>query len=184
VVSKFVLYLPTVILEISMPKVVDDSTIVGNTLLEWSVAEYERHMRPVAWYVIMTIVGCFLVGYAIFTDNFMFAIIVVLFSIILFLQSHQSPIVVPFRITELGIIINNRLYIYSELKDFFIIYKPPEIKMLFIETNSTMRPRLRVPLMDVNPNDVRELLLEFLEENLQKEEEPFSDMVARQWRIH
>ncbi len=167
-----------------MPKVIEEGTIVGNTLLEWSVAEYEQHFRPTAWYVIMTIVGSILVGYAIFTDNFMFAIIIVLFAIILFLQSHQEPIVVPFRITELGIIINNRLYKYSELKDFFIIYRPPEVKMLFIETNSTVRPRLRVPLMDVNPNEVRELLLEFLEENLQKEEEPFSDMMARQWKIH
>ncbi len=167
-----------------MPKVIDENTIVGNALLEWSVAEYEQHVRPTAWYVLMTIVGSILVGYAIFTDNFMFAIIIVLFSIILFLQSHQDPIVVPFQITESGVIINNRLYVYSELKDFYIIYKPPEIKMLFIETNSTIRPRLRIPLMDTNPNEVRELLLEFLEENLQKEEEPFSDMMARQWRIH
>lgn len=166
-----------------MPKVIDDSTLVGNTLLEWSVAEYRQHSRPTAWYVIMTIIGSLLVGYAIFTDNFMFAIIIVLFAIIIFLQSHQDPIVVPFRITELGIIINNRLYTYSELTDFYIIYQPPEIKMLFIETNSTIRPRLRVPLMDMNPNEVRELLLEFLEENLKKEEEPFSDRIAREWRI-
>lgn len=167
-----------------MPKVIDNSTVVGNTLLEWSVAEYEQHIRPLAWYTIMTIVGALLVGYAIFTDNFMFAIIIVLFAIIIFLQSHQEPIVVPFRITELGLVINNRLYIYSELKDFYIIYEPPEIKMLFIETNSTIRPRLRIPLMDMNPNEVRSLLLEFLEENLQKEEEPFSDKIAREWRIH
>jgi hypothetical protein len=167
-----------------MPKVVDESVVVGNTLLEWSIAEYEQHFRPTAWYVIMTIVGSLLVGYAIFTDNFMFAIIVVLFAIILFLQSHQKPIVVPFRITELGIIINNRLYQYSELKDFYIVYQPPEIKMLFIETQGTFRPRLRIPLIDMNPNEVRDLLLEFLEENLQKEEEPFSDKVAREWRMH
>ncbi len=166
-----------------MPKVVDESMIMGNTLLEWSIAEYEEHIRPTAWYVIMTILGSFLVGYAILTDNFMFAIIIVLFAIIVFLQSHQKPIVVPFRITELGIIINNRLYQYSELKDFYIIYQPPQIKMLFIETEASLRPRLRIPLMDTNPNEVRELLLEFLEENVEKEEEPFSDKVAREWKI-
>ncbi len=166
-----------------MPKVVDESLLTGNTLLEWSIAEYDEHVRPTAWYVIMTAVGSVLVGYAILTDNFMFAIIIVLFAIIVFLQSHQKPIVIPFRITELGVIINNRLYQYSELKDFYIIYQPPEVKMLFIETIATMRPRLRIPLMDMNPNEVRELLLEFLEENVQKEEEPLSDKIAREWRI-
>jgi hypothetical protein len=167
-----------------MPKNIDPSVIVGETLLEWSVSEYENHDRPTAWYVIMTILGSFFVGYAIFTDNFMFAIIVVLFSIIIFLQSHQNPIVVPFRITELGLIINNRLYQYSELKDFFIVYQPPQVKMLFVDTNSSLRPRLRIPLMDMNPNEVRELLLEFLEEDVQKENEPVSDKIAREWKIH
>jgi len=167
-----------------MPKVVTEETTLGDTLMEWSIAEYEQHDRPNSWYVIMTIIGVLLVGYAIFTNNFMFAIIIVLFVIIVFLQSHQDPIVVPFRITEAGVIINNRLYIYSELTDFYIIYHPPEIKMLFIETTSAIRPRIRVPLMDMDPVKVRELLLEFLEENLEKEEEPMSDMVARQWRIH
>ncbi len=167
-----------------MPKVIDDSTIVGNPLMEWSVAEYDQHERPTAWYVLMTIIGVTLVGYGIFTNNFMFALIIILFAIVIFLQSHQDPIVIPFSITELGVVINNRLYTYSELTDFYIIYNPPEVKMLFLETKSSLRPRLRIPLMDENPNEVRELLLEFLEENLAKEEEPLSDMVARRWRIH
>ena len=46
-----------------------------------------------------------------------------------------------------------------------------------------LRFSLDLSLMDMNPNEVRELLLEFLEENVQKEEEPLSDKIAREWRI-
>ena len=107
-----------------------------------------------------------------------------LFAIIIFLQSHQKPLELPFVITELGVVLNNRFYPYSELENFYIIYNPPEVKMLFIETLSTLRPALRIPLMDRDPNEVRHTLREFLSEDIEKEEEPFSDMVARRWQIH
>lgn len=168
-----------------MPKVIDENSFVGEVLHEWSVPEYEQHIRTIPWYVIMGIIGVALVAYAVLTGNFLFALILVLFSIIIFLQSHQAPIIIPFRITELGLVVNNRFYAFSELDKFYIIYNPQdEAKMLYVETHSITRPALRIPLMDMDPNDVRMTLREFLEEDLEKEEEPFSDMFARKWRIH
>lgn len=167
-----------------MPKNLDNESIVGEILHEWSIPEYEQHERNRAWFVIMGVLGVLFVTYALFTDNFLFALIIILFGIILFLQSHQAPIIIPFKITELGLVVNNRFYSYSELEDFFIIYSPPDVKMLFIETKSTSRPMLRVPLMDIDPNDVRNTLREYIQENLEKEEEPFSDMLGRKWQIH
>ena len=38
--------------------------------------------------------------------------------------------------------------------------------------------------MDEDPNEVRSTLKEFLDEDLEKEEEPFSDMLARKWQLH
>lgn len=167
-----------------MPKQVHSELKTGEILREWSVAEYDQHDRNLAWYIFMLVIGLLLVGYALFTGNFLFALIVILAAIILFLQSQQHPAVIPFRIAEYGLIINTRFYPYSELKDFYVIYDPPEVKTLFIETKSNLRPRIRVPLMDMDPNDIRFTMREFLPEDVKKEEEPFSDMMARKWMIH
>lgn len=167
-----------------MPQPITNDLPVGNILHEWEVSEYERHERGTRWYVIMTIIGLFLVGYAIFTNNFLFALVIVLFAVIIFLQNHQDPHVVEFKITDVGVILSNRFYAYSELSDFYIIYNPPEVKMLFLEPDSTLRPRIRVPLLNIDPNEIRFTLRQYLPENLEKEEEPLSDKVAREWKLH
>ncbi|MBI2989849.1 MAG: hypothetical protein HYY51_01510 [Candidatus Magasanikbacteria bacterium] len=168
-----------------MPKSVHHSnTLTGEVLHEWTILEYEQHKRNVLWYTCMLVIGLALVAYALFTGNFLFALIIVLFSIILFLQSQQDPPRLPFRITELGIVINSRFYSYSELENFYIIYNPPEIKTLFFEPRSSARPRIRVPLGDQDPSEIRFTLREFLPEDTEREEEPFSDMFARRWLMH
>ena len=167
-----------------MPRQVNDTNSIGEILHEWSIAEYDRYERGMWWYLIMVGLGVALVIYAVATGNFLFALIVVLFAIVLFLQSHQDPIILPFRITDVGVVVNNRLYLYSEFESFYIIYNPPETKMLLLETKKTLRPLLRIPLMDINPNEVRSTLLEYMVEDTEKEEEPFADMIARQWMLH
>lgn len=167
-----------------MPKQITPDVNIGKIHHEWTVLEYEQHQRNLTWYIIMLIAGLLLVGYALFTGNLIFALIIILSAIILFLQSQQHPHKIPFRIAEFGVIVNTRFYPYSELEDFYIIYNPPEVKMLFIETKSSLRPRLRVPLMDEDPNEIRFTLREFLPENIKKEDEPFSDMIARKWMLH
>lgn len=167
-----------------MPQIIDETVLTGDIIHEWSVAEYEQHSRNKAWYIIMGIFGIGLTLYAVLTGNFLFALVLVLFGVILFLQANQAPIVIPFQITELGVVVNNRFYGYSELDEFYIIYNPPEVKMMFIETSGTTRPRLRIPLMDMDPNQIRATMREFLDENIEKEEEPMSDMIGRRWQLH
>ncbi|OGH64118.1 MAG: hypothetical protein A2821_02410 [Candidatus Magasanikbacteria bacterium RIFCSPHIGHO2_01_FULL_41_23] len=170
-----------------MPQIIgkEGSTVLtGQILHTWEVSEYEQHDRPMRWYLIMLVLGLFLVGYGLFTNNFLFALIVILFSIIIFLQSHQIPHRVPFSITDLGVLVNNRFYMYSEFMDFYIIYNPPQVKTLFLEPESTFRPRLRVLLGEEDPNEIKFTLRQFLSENVTKEEEPLSDKMAREWMIH
>jgi hypothetical protein len=167
-----------------MPKKHSDIQSIGSVLHKWNVMEYERHDRTTFWYIFMILCGLAMVAFGLFTGNFLFSLIIILFAIILFMQSHQEAIAVPFQITDLGVCIADRFYSYSELGEFFIIYQPPTIKTLYIETNSITSPRLRIPLVDQNPVEIRHQLQEFLQENIDKEEEPLSDRLARNWGIH
>lgn len=161
-----------------------DNTIAGEVLHEWTMQEYEQHDRHRRWYVFMGVVAALCILYALFTGNFLFALVIILFAVILYLQSHQHPPQVLFQITEAGIVLGNRFYAYKEFEAFYIIYIPPEVKSLYLETKSTTRPTLRIPLLDENPLSIRATLLQFLPEDTEKEEEPLSDKFAREWQLH
>ena len=167
-----------------MPQQISENTTTGEVLQEWTIQEYEQHTRELLWYVIMISLGLILVIYGMVTGNFLFSLIIILFAIILFLQSHQQPGQVLFQITDLGIIIGKRFYLYSEFESFYVIYNPPEVKTLYLETKNGMRPLVRIPLLDKNPIEVKHALREFLLEDTDKEEEPVSDRLARNWQFH
>ena len=167
-----------------MPKPLNEQTLLGDILHEWTIQEYEQHDRGLPWYILSIILGLGIVIYAVIKGNFLFALIIILFAIILFLQSHQTPLQVRFQIAELGVVVGNRFYSYSEFSGFYIVYNPPEVKTLFIQTKSSWRPLLRIPLLDMNPVEIKHSLREFLEEDTEKEEEPMSDRIARNWHIH
>ena len=167
-----------------MPKQINPGVLLGEILHEWNLQEYDQYERGSRWYILMIILGIILVLYGIFSGNFLFSLIIILFAIIIFLQSHQKPLKVPFKITELGVVVGNRFYGFPELDSFYIIYEPPEVKMLFLETKSTVRPLLRIPLSKTNPLEVRECLRDFLNEDIEKEDEPYSDKFARNWKLH
>lgn len=167
-----------------MPKPLTENLTMGDTLHEWILSEFEEHERGHLWYFLVISVGVVLVLIAIFSDNFLFALIIILGAIIMFLQHHQEPQRVLFQITELGIVLGKKFYSFSELNDFYIIYQPPRVKALFIGTKSIARPTLRIPLYSQNPIEIRHTLLQHLDEDLEKEEEPLSESIVRHWKLH
>ena len=51
--------------------------------------------------------------------------------------------------------------------------------MLYINPKSMWRPHIGIPLLDNDPNHVREALLTYLPEDLEQEDEPTSDFLGR-----
>jgi len=165
-----------------MPEQITENTTIGNPLYEWTFPEYEKFSRGRLWYAVMITLGVVFIVYGMVTGNFLFALIIALFGIILFVQQHQDPHQIAFAITDLGVIVGNRFYNYNELEAFYLIYNPP-VKTLFLETKTMIRPLLHIPLQDQNPLDIRFTLLEFLPEDLEKDQEPTSELAARNWKI-
>ncbi|MFB6226202.1 MAG: hypothetical protein ABEJ02_02525 [Candidatus Paceibacteria bacterium] len=167
-----------------MPKKVTEDTIIGDIIHEWEIPEYNKHERGPTWIITMSIIGLGLIGFGIYTGNFLFALIIMLLGIIIFLQHNQDPMEIPFAVTEMGIVMGNKFYPYKELDAFFIVYEPPKIKKLYFEIDSQIKPLLKVPLEDEDPNQIRQTLRNYIPEDLEKEEEPFGDFLAREWKLH
>ncbi len=156
----------------------------GEIIYQWTVKEYEKYNRGKRWYVSMGVVAILLVLFAFFTANYLFALLIILFGMILLMSDMREPMDIPFAITNTGIIIGDKYYRYSELSNFWIVYSPPAVKNLYFTFSSVLRHRIQIPLMNYDPRPIRDYLIQFLEEDLEQEEEPLSDKISRLFLLH
>ncbi len=155
----------------------------GKTLISWQFPEFELIKRGRAWYIIGAIVAILLLVYSYFTQNPLFALIVVIGVIMTVMMARRTPSVVNILITDRGVLVGDTFSSYRELKDFAIVYDPPSVKKLYLETRNVVRPRFTVLLEDVNPVKVREILLQYLDEDLEREEEASSEALTRMFKL-
>ena len=161
--------------------------------LSWQVPEYEPKERNRRWYtlaVIFLLIALFFCFFEIhawkpvflgLNSNFIFALILILSSIVMIINDGQDPRIVDFKIGPEGINIGKKFYDYDELKHFSIIYKPNmEVKHLYIEfKNSLINPRLSIHLYDQDPITVRNYLLRYLDEDLERLGPPVSEQLTK-----
>lgn len=147
----------------------------GETIISWKFPEFVKYQRGKLWYVIAGLIAGAVLLHAFITANFLFAVIVVLAAMLWVFQSRRNPEELELIIARKGIKVGNSFYQYNTFKNFWIIYNPPETKTLYLKFKNTIRPILSVELKDQNPLEIREILLQFLEEDLDKEDELPSD---------
>ena len=93
----------------------------GATIKEWTFASYEMHERGRSWFVAASVVAAILLIYAFFTKNFLFAVILVMVAVVLYLQKSRAPEQLSCAITEQGIVLHDRFTAYEDLKDFWVV---------------------------------------------------------------
>lgn len=150
----------------------------GDEILGWMIDEYERHERGPVWYAAAFLIGVGLILYALVTQNFLFAVIIVMFGVFIGLASLREPSRVLFRATTRGVAVGEQFFPYVELRAFWIVYEPPYVKNLYIEHKSALSPRIVVPIEDVDPIEIRNGLLAHLDEDA-RTEEPMGDLLGR-----
>ncbi|MFH0840571.1 MAG: hypothetical protein V1865_01110 [bacterium] len=156
----------------------------GEELLHWEIPEYERHERTKTWYIMAVIVAVALLTYAIWDHNYLFALIIVMFLVISIVTNSKDPENIDIVLTTDGIGIGDRFYSYDVFHSFSVIYKPVEnLKMLYLEFGSKIRPRASIPLMNINPITVREIFLEHVPEDLERTDEPNTDYFSKKLKI-
>jgi hypothetical protein len=156
----------------------------GRILLQWEFPEYPKHDRGKTWYVLMIGLGIGLIAYALYTNNFLFAVIILLAALILFTHHRTEPTPVMFTVYDTGVQVGDLFYLFRELGSFAIIYEPPHVKRLYLmPKKAVLRTEISIPLQDQNPLHVRSLFLDFVSEDLEREEESHNDTLSRLLKI-
>jgi len=157
----------------------EDTNDISRELISWDFYEFYHQDRGNLWYIGFGVLAAVGVIYGIFTDNFLFSLIILLSGLIIFLQNWKKPSRLKFAISPQGITIGANFYPMKDIDEFWMIYEPPKVKKLYINFKASWRPLTGINLEEVNPLRVREILLDYLPENLDMEEEPLSDTIAR-----
>lgn len=155
----------------------------AQNIFVWETLTHERHERSPRWYVLMSIVALIGVAYAVWTANFLFAFLILLAAIILILAGNEHPSKALAQVGHNGIVWDGDFVPFDKIKHFAIIYQPPDVKVLYVQPKNLFLPRLRIPLGEQSPIELREHLKQYLLEDLALRDEHASDMLARLFKI-
>ncbi len=160
----------------------EDNAQYGEVIASWRAPAFHHYRRGRWWYVIVALIAIGLLVYAFATANFLFAVLVVMFGMIVAIQSSRKPEPLDVTVTNVGVLHGSRFIPYKDLKSFWIIYDPP-VKTLYLDLKKAFFPDVSIPLEDADPLALREILMQFLPEDGNRTEEPMSDLFARIFKI-
>ena len=140
----------------------------SNILLEWEGPEYEHHPKEKKWYLVASLILSAIIIYALVNNSPIMAITFVLVGIVGYIQLEKKPQILSFKVTYDGILVGDELYHFDNIKSFWIFYQPPHIKILSLSVDAILLPYIHIPVHQIDPVKLREVLLDFIPEKKQK----------------
>jgi len=166
-----------------MPEQVNQPRDYGKILHSWEFPEYTQYTRTRNWYIVIGIIATAILIWTIFDRNFLFAMIIIIAVLIYIFQQRREPMNVKLNIREDGLEIGRNFYNFRDMQNFWIIYEPPDVKKIYFSFKSKISAPLVISLEKQNPLIIRKTLLQYIPEDLEKEEEPASDSLSRTFKI-
>jgi hypothetical protein len=177
-----------------------------NDVISWQVPEYRSEEKTKLWYAIYSLIAIGLLTYAIFTQNLIFAVIVIFAAVLIVVFDGGKPGMLNVALDDRGVTVGKESYSYDQIQDFFIIYQPEEgVKNLYLEFKRFARPslpeneptryswlfwlvnfartRFSIPLEDMNPVIIRRNLLKYIKENLERTTPPLSEQLTKLFKL-
>jgi hypothetical protein len=155
-----------------------------NENIIWEIDNITKHQRSKRWYIAASIVALALIAYSIITSNYLFALIIILSGALIIFYDNEEVKKIKVELKSDGVLVGEKLYDFDSISNFYIIYKPEEdVKKLFIEFKNPLNHRLILPLEDENPIKIRAFLLQYLDEDLERKDEPLSDFFSNVFKI-
>ncbi len=140
------------------------------TLLSWEAPEYVKHEKGIIWATIAISITAALIAYAILSGAWTMALAFFTLAIVYYLQQKNNPQDITIEITDMGLKIAGRLYQWSSIKAFWIVYDPPFVTTLHIRFVKKSQADIVVQFAGQDPVVIREHLLRQIPEWEGKEE--------------
>lgn len=136
----------------------------------WDIPEYEFKKKRKDWYWIVGATAVGLIILAIVLQNYLFAFLIAIGAFLMIYLASKEPLSLPVEISEYGISIYKEYYDYESIFHFWITTNKKNEAQLLLLTAQKISPVISVILdHQIEPMELREYLLNFLEEKEVKE---------------
>lgn len=139
-------------------------------ILEWHSPEHHFDRKTIDWYWILGTISLAISILAFFFGNFLFGVFVLIAGFTVGFLSFKETKIVPIRIVHKGIIFNKHLYPWLSYRSFWIEDEHTHGARILLHPVSNFIPMITIPINEeVDLNDVRDVLIQFLEEEYLQE---------------
>ncbi|MBN2093990.1 MAG: hypothetical protein JW740_01285 [Candidatus Zambryskibacteria bacterium] len=145
-------------------------------ILGWQSPEHHFDKKSKDWYWILALVCAAISFLAFYFGNFLFGVFVIIAGFTLGIFSYKETRVTEVRISPRGITFGRYLHPWLSYKSFWIEDEHIHGARILLNPTNNFLPLVIIPINEnVDLNDVRDILLEFLEE------EPISESIVHKW---
>lgn len=159
-------------------KQIDDDVEAATTLFEWQALEHTHRPKSALWFVALAAGTTAIAALLVFLGNIIGAITIALGGAVLYSIAQRHPHTMRYRLLVDGVALNDILYHYRDLQRFNIVYQPGHTKTVLLHSKHHLTPLLHMEIGDADPVAIRDILLEFVPEDIHLDE-PLVDVLAR-----
>ncbi len=131
--------------------------------LTWSAPEYTHSEKSVDWFWGLGLGALSIAVISIIFDNVLFAILISIAGFAVALLSIRKPREIKFELGKKGLKTGTTFYAWNRLESFWLEEETDPPKIILISTKF-FSPHIVIPLYDVDPRTVHDILLAHLPE--------------------
>lgn len=142
--------------------------------IEWNAQERKAEGHSPDWYVAAGIIALSIATTAVILHNYLFAVLVAISTVALFLRTLQKPRTFSYALTSKGLWVNKEFHAFKTL-DAFWVDENDDPPLLLVKSKAFVMPLLSIRLDGLDHEALRAYLVTVLPET--ELHEPFSKKI-------
>lgn len=129
--------------------------------ISWQAHEFEHRDKTPDWFWALGIIGVSVTVASVIKGNYVFALFVIIATAALGFYGAKRPDILDITLSQKGVTVKKFFHDYRAFDGFWV---DGEERKIHLSTRSTVMPMMTIPLGDEDPDEVREFLMQHLEE--------------------
>ena len=135
------------------------SNAFDQAIMSWYSPEFLRYERGFFWFLMLGLLDGALILYAVWTGSITMLLVFLVVPAVFLMEHLRKPKTVQVTISPYGIKFGNTKLAFSEIRRFWILHDPPYLNELHILTNKRLHPEVTIPLLNLDPTIIRNVLV-------------------------
>ncbi len=132
--------------------------------ISWQIYEHEDKERSIDWYWAVVVIALSIAIIAFLLKNGFFAILIIIGTATLLSHTKKAARLFDIKLDQRGLTVGKDRFPFINLESFWVDVTDEQRPLIIFKSKKPIMPLLIVPLDDYHHLDVRDFLLQYLEE--------------------